>query len=106
MEKRTLSEIFEHLWSQALVAVSAAEDEVSKAVQKLAEAAGWSQEEARRQVRELSERLVVQRRELNRAVEEGVKKALARVKVPRRDELQDFGRRLDRLAERIRALER
>jgi polyhydroxyalkanoate synthesis regulator phasin len=106
MEKRTFSEIFEHLWSQALVAVSAAEDEVSKAVQKLAEAAGWSQEEARRQVRELSERLVAQRRELNRAVEEGVKKALARVKVPRRDELQDFGRRLDRLAERIQALER
>ena len=106
MEKRTLGEIFEHLWSQALVAVSAAEDEVSKAVGRLAEVAGWSQEEARRQVRELSERLVAQRRELNRVVEEGVKKALVRVKVPRRDELLDFGRRLDRLAERIRALER
>ena len=106
MEKRTLSEVFEHLWSQALVAVSTAEDEVSRAVQKLAGVAGWSQEEARRQVRELSERLVAQRRELNRVVEEGVKKALVRVKVPRRDELQDFGRRLDRMAERIRALER
>jgi polyhydroxyalkanoate synthesis regulator phasin len=43
-------------------------------------------------------------KELERAVEEAVKKALSRVKVPRREELQQLNARLDKLAERVEAL--
>ncbi len=43
-------------------------------------------------------------KELEKAVEDAVKKALSRVKVPTRDELQKLNARLDALAERIEAL--
>ena len=44
--------------------------------------------------------------QLNKVVEDGVRKALARMKVPRREELAEVRSRLDRLAERIRELEK
>lgn len=105
-ERHPLVETFERVWGQALLAVSTAEEEAAKAAQKVAEAAGWSQEEVKRQARLLTERLAAQRRDLERNVEEGVRHALSHLKVPRREELQDFEARLLRIAERINALER
>lgn len=104
-ERRGLTEAFERLWSQALASVSAAEEEAAKAVHKLQGAAGLSQDEAKRFVRELTERLKSQRKELERTVDERVRTSLARVKAPRREELQELQRRLDRVAERMQALE-
>jgi hypothetical protein len=43
-------------------------------------------------------------KELEKAVEEAVRKALAKVKVPKRDELQQLNARLDGLAARVEAL--
>ncbi|MBK7860540.1 MAG: phasin family protein [Archangiaceae bacterium] len=43
-------------------------------------------------------------KELEKAVEEAVKRALGKVKVPRREELQQLNQRLDALAQRIEAL--
>jgi polyhydroxyalkanoate synthesis regulator phasin len=43
-------------------------------------------------------------KELERAVEEAVKKALSKVKVPSREELKQLNTRLDALAERVEAL--
>jgi polyhydroxyalkanoate synthesis regulator phasin len=103
-EKRPLAEQLERLWSQALLAASAAEGEASKVVHRVAELAGWSQDEVKRHVRELSERLVTQRHELERGVEDAVKGRLARLKVPKREELVAFEDRLNRLAARIDAL--
>jgi len=103
-EKRPLAEQLERIWSQALLTVSVAEDEAARVVQRVQDAAGWSQDEVKRQVRELSERLVSQRRELERGVEEGIKRAVARLKVPRREELMAFEERLNRVAERIASL--
>lgn len=104
-EKRPLAETFERLWGQALLAVSSAEEEASRAVQRVTGAAGWSQDEVRRHARELTERLVSQRRDLERNVEEGVRRALGRMKLPRREELQEVSVRLERIAQRIQALE-
>jgi poly(hydroxyalkanoate) granule-associated protein len=98
--------IFERLWGQALVAVTQAEEEATKAVQRIAEAAGSGQDEVKRQVRELSDRLVRQRKDLEHSVEEGVRRTLARLRVPRREEVQDIQARLDRVAARIDALAR
>ncbi len=105
-EKRALPEVFEKVWSQALLAVSTAEEEAAKVANKLSEFAGWSQEEAKRQVRELTERLTTQRKDLERNVEDGVKRAVARLRLPRREELQAFEDRLDRLSQRVEALTR
>jgi polyhydroxyalkanoate synthesis regulator phasin len=103
-EKNPVAEAFERVWSQALLAMSTAEEEVNKNFQRVAAAAGWSQEEVKRHAREFTERLVGHRKDLEHNVEEAVRGALARLKVPRREELQEFEARLGRLAERIDAL--
>lgn len=100
-EKRPLSEHFERAWSQALMAVSTAEDEAAKLLQRVAEVAGWSQDEVKRHAREVTERLTSQRRELEKSVEENVRKTLARLKVPRREEIQELEERLERLSSRL-----
>ncbi len=105
-DKKGFSEAFERLWGQALLAVNQAEEETQKAVQRIADAAGAGQDEIRRHARELTERLVKQRKELEHALEEGVRKTLVRLRVPRREELQDVQTRLDRVAARIDALSR
>ncbi|MHB8876085.1 MAG: phasin family protein [Myxococcaceae bacterium] len=105
-EKRRPLEVFEKIWSQALVAVSTAEDEAAKVSARMAEVAGWSQDEVKRQVRELTERLQAQRRTLETNVEEGVKGALSKLRVPRREELASIGARLEAISRRIEALER
>jgi polyhydroxyalkanoate synthesis regulator phasin len=103
-DKKGLAEVFEKLWGQALLAVSNVEDEAQKVAQRVAESAGWNQDEVKRQVREFAERLAGQRRDLEKNVEEGVKRALARLKVPRRDEMQAIEDRLNRIAQRVDAL--
>ncbi|QRN93780.1 phasin family protein [Archangium violaceum] len=103
-QKHPLAETFERVWSQALLAVSTAEEEAARTVQRVAGLAGWSPEEMIRQARLLTERLAGQRKDLEHNVEEGVRRALVHFKIPRRDEMQDIEARLIRLAERIEAL--
>ncbi|WP_224248669.1 phasin family protein [Hyalangium gracile] len=103
-EKHTVTEAFERIWSQALLAVSTAEEEVNRTFQKVAATAGWSQEEVKRHAREFTERLVGHRKGLEHSVEEAVRGAVSRLKVPRREELQEFEARLAKLAERIDSL--
>ncbi|HYH98995.1 phasin family protein [Hyalangium sp.] len=105
-EKHAVAEAFERVWSQALLAVSTAEEEVNRTLQKVATTAGWSQDEVKRHAREFTERLVGHRKDLEHSVEVAVRGALSRLKVPRREDLQDFEARLDRLSERIDALGR
>jgi polyhydroxyalkanoate synthesis regulator phasin len=103
-EKHPVAEAFERVWSQALLAVSTAEEEVNRTLQRVATTAGWSQEEVKRHAREFTDRLVGHRKALESRVEEAVHGALSRLKVPRREDLQEFEARLARLAERIDAL--
>lgn len=103
-EKHTVTEAFERIWSQALLAVSTAEEEVNRTFQRVASTTGWSQEEVKRHAREFTERLVGHRKALEHSVEDAVRGAISRLKVPRREELQEFEARLTRLAERIDSL--
>ena len=98
--------MFQQVWSQALVTVSNAEDEVARLVARLEERAGWSPEDARRQVRGLSERLVGQRREAERRVEEVVRQTLGKLQVPRRDQVAQLNLRLEALEKRLEGLSR
>lgn len=97
---------FERLWGQAVLAVSHAEEEAGRAAQRIAEAAGQSQDEIRRQARELTERLSKHRKALETGLEEGVRKALARLQVPRKEQIQEIHARLDKVAARLDALGR
>jgi polyhydroxyalkanoate synthesis regulator phasin len=104
-EKRPLSDVVERMWAQALVAVSSVEEEAAQVVQRLQAVAGWSQDEMRRQVAEVSERLTSQRQALEKGIEEGVRRAVAKLRVPRRDQIQALQGRLDRLAARLDKLD-
>ncbi|EPX55835.1 hypothetical protein D187_008396 [Cystobacter fuscus DSM 2262] len=103
-QKYPLAETFERVWSQALLAVSTAEDEATRCAQRVADLAGWSQDEVVRQGRLLTDRLTGHRKDLEHNVEEGVRRALSGIMIPRRDQIQDIESRLIRLAERIDAM--
>jgi polyhydroxyalkanoate synthesis regulator phasin len=105
-DRRGLAEHFERIWAQALLAVSTAEDEATRAVQKVAGVAGWGQDEVRRQAKILTERLTQQRKTLEKELDEAVRRSLTRVRLPRREEIHQLHGRLDRIAERLSALER
>lgn len=103
-DKKPLIEALEAFWAEALGRVSQAEDEAQKLVQKVSQAAGWSQEEVRRHARDLSERLVAQRKQVEASVEDAVKKSLQKLKVPKREEVAQLSARLDAIAQRLEAL--
>lgn len=105
-DRRPVVEVLERMWAQAVTAVSSVEDEAARVVQRAQTVAGWSQDEVRRQMGELAERLAAQRKELEQGLDERVRGALQRLRVPRRDEVQALAARVDRVAERLEKLER
>jgi polyhydroxyalkanoate synthesis regulator phasin len=105
-DRRSIAEFFQQVWSQALVTVSAAEDEAAKLLARVQGMAGWSQDEVKRQVREYTERLTSQRRDMERKVEDAVRVSLHRLRVPRKEEIAQLNSRLDTLNKRIEHLAR
>ncbi|HET6410692.1 MAG TPA: phasin family protein [Anaeromyxobacter sp.] len=96
--------LFREAWSNALAGVNAAEQEAERVFMRIADAAGLSPDEVRRQAREFGERLASQRREVERAVDEAVRKAASRFKIPSREDIEALERRVDALAQRIEEL--
>ena len=82
---------------ELLTTVAGAEEEAHKLLGRFQ---GMSQEEARK----LSERLATQRKDLERRMDEVVKASVARLKVPRREEVAQLNARLDVLTKRLEGL--
>jgi len=101
-----IQERFKEAWAQALVGINAAEAEAEKVISRLADAAGFSPEEVRRHARELGERLGAQRREVEKTIDEAVRRAAVRFKLPTRDDIEGLKKRLDQISERVDALAR
>ncbi len=99
-----MQERFKEAWSYALAGVNAAEEEAARIIQRLADAAGFSPEDVRRQAREFGERLANQRRELERTIDDAVRRATNRFRVPTKEELEALQKRLEIIAERVEAL--
>ncbi|MBK9518840.1 MAG: phasin family protein [Anaeromyxobacter sp.] len=96
--------MFKEAWSNALAGVNAAEQEAEKVLNKMADAAGFSPEDVRRHAREFGERLQGQRKELEKAIDEGVRRASTRLKVPTKSDLDAIEQRLTSLTEKVEAL--
>ena len=96
-----IQDLFKEAWSQALVGLNAAQDEAEKVLSRLAGAAGFTPEDVKKHAREFGDRLSSQRREVERAIDDAVKRAAARFKLPTRDEVEGLKRRLDQIAERV-----
>jgi polyhydroxyalkanoate synthesis regulator phasin len=99
-----IQSLFREAWSNALAGVNAAEQEAEKVLTRIADAAGFSPEDVRRHAREFGERLTSQRREIERSIDDAVRRASNRFRVPSRDDLETLQRRLDAISERLDAL--
>jgi polyhydroxyalkanoate synthesis regulator phasin len=95
---------FKEAWSQALVGLNNAEQEAEKVLTKIADAAGFSPDDVRRHAREFGERLTTQRKDIERAIDDAVKKAASRFKLPSREELDGLRQRVDAISARLDAL--
>ena len=95
---------FREAWSQALLGLNAAEGEAEKVLSRLAESAGLTPEDVKHHAREFGERLTSQRREVEKAIDDAVKKAAARFKLPTRDDIDGLKQRLDQVSERVEEL--
>ncbi len=99
-----IQELFKEAWSHALVGLNAAEAEAEKVIARLADVAGFSPEEVKRHAREFGERLSSQRREVEKAIDEAVRRAATRFKLPTREDIEGLKQRLDQISERVEAL--
>jgi polyhydroxyalkanoate synthesis regulator phasin len=93
--------LFKEAWSNALAGVNAAEQEAEKVLARIADVAGFSPEDVRRQAREFGERLASQRREVERAVDDAVRRAANRFRIPSREDMEALQRRVDAVAQRV-----
>jgi polyhydroxyalkanoate synthesis regulator phasin len=98
--------IFKEAWSNALAGVNAAEQEAEKVIARIADAAGFSPDDVRRHAHEFGERLTTQRRELEKAIDDGVRRAANRFRIPTQEDIDTLKKRLDAVVERVDALDR
>lgn len=94
-------EVFREAWSQALASVNQAEQEAESLLGRVA---GLSTEDVRRHAREFADRLSLQRREVERAIDDAARRAAARFRVPTRGDVEALERRLEVVTKRIEAL--
>ncbi len=99
-----IEEMFKEAWSSALAGVNAAEQEAEKVLGKLADAAGFSPEDVRRHAREFGERLTSQRRELEKAIDDAVRRTANRFRIPTQTDIEALQKRVDAVAQRVEAL--
>jgi len=99
-----LQTIFKEAWSNALAGVNAAEQEAEKVIARLADAAGFTPDDVRRHAREFGERLQAQRREVEKSIDDAVRRAANRFRIPTRDDIEALTKRLDAISERVDAL--
>jgi polyhydroxyalkanoate synthesis regulator phasin len=100
-EHKSAVEFVREAWSQALVAVNAAEEEVQKIVSRVS---GWVEmkpEEARRLGVELSDKLRAERNQLEAGLESAVQKALTPFRIPSRDDVAALHARVSVMEARI-----
>jgi polyhydroxyalkanoate synthesis regulator phasin len=101
LEKKTLAESFQHLWGQAFMAVTGADEEAANVVQKFQHLAGWSQEEAKKQLKDFSQRITSQRKDAEKRFDDVLRQSVARLRIPRREEIARLNARLDAIAQRL-----
>ncbi len=97
-------EIFREAWSQALAGVNAAEQEAEKILNRIGDAAGFTPDDVRRHAREFGERLASQRRDIEKGIDDAVRRAASRFRIPSREDIAALQKRLDAVSERVDAL--
>jgi polyhydroxyalkanoate synthesis regulator phasin len=104
--KRNLGDALKGAWQQALASVNAAEEETKKLLGRVSEWVEVGPDEAKKVARDLAERLQRQRGELEKSLEDAVKRAMARFHLPNKDEVAGLAARIEKIAERLEQIER
>ena len=99
-----IRETFRDAWSSALAGVNAAEAEAEKVLGKLADAAGFSPEDVKRHAREFGERLSTQRKDLEKAIDDAVRRTANRFRIPTQADIEALTKRVDEVSARLEAL--
>ena len=99
-----IRETFKAAWSSALAGVNAAEAEAEKVLGKLADAAGFSPEDVKRHAREFGERLSTQRKDLEKAIDDAVRRTANRFRIPTQADIEALTKRVDEVSARLEAL--
>ena len=99
-----IRETFKEAWSSALASVNAAEAEAEKVLGKLADAAGFSPEDVQRHAREFGERLSTQRKDLEKAIDDAVRRTANRFRIPTQADIEALTKRVDEVSARLEAL--
>lgn len=100
-DHRAPHELFKELWSQALVAVSGAEDEARRILERVATVTEVRPEDLQRFGRELSNSLRSQRTNVERSIEDVLKAALPGLHAPLAVQIGDIKARLEVLTARV-----
>jgi polyhydroxyalkanoate synthesis regulator phasin len=99
-----LQEMFKEAWSQALVGLNTAEQEAEKIFTRLADTAGFSADDVKKHARDFGQKLKDQRQELEKGLDEAVKKAMGRFRLPSREDVDALRARVDAVAARVEKL--
>lgn len=100
----TIPETFKEAFSHAVAGLGAAEQEAEKVLRRMADTAGIAPEDVRRRAKELGSRLEARRKDLENLIEEGVKSAAHRLKVPTMGDLAALEQRLEQLSTKVEEL--
>lgn len=92
-----IQEMFKEAWSTALAGVNVAEQEAEKILTRL----GFSPDEVKRHAREFGERLASQRKDVEKAIDDAVRRAAGRFRIPTQEDLSAVQKRLDAVATRL-----
>ena len=95
-----IQELFKDAWSSALAGVNAAEAEAEKVLGRL----GFGPDDVKRHAREFGERLSTQRRDLERAIDDAVKRTANRFRIPTQADILALQKRVDDVAARVEAI--
>lgn len=106
-EKKPLPEMLRETWAAAFSALTTTiEGETRKVVDKLSHLGNLSQEETSRLVGDLKAIVKKNREELELRVEDAVKKAVERLKIPTQEEVESMRERVEVLSRRVEQLSR
>jgi len=104
-ERRKVTDLLGEFWSRAVLTAGAAEEEIRRLVERLAEVVELRPEDLQTYTSELAKRLAGQRQDMERSLDEAVRQGLSRLRVPSKSEFAALQLRISALSARLDQLE-
>ncbi|MEW6369128.1 MAG: phasin family protein [Acidobacteriota bacterium] len=102
-KKTTVSGVVRDLWLATLGAFSLAEEEVNKFVKRLVDRGSISQDEGKKIIQEMKNKVKKNRSDFTKLIEDGVSTALEKLNIPSKEEVVELTKKVDELTRKIDA---